>query len=37
MGCRILTTSKVGAMTIRVDGEDFEVETFLDGKLDSEK
>ena len=37
MGCKVLTTSKVGAISIRVDEEEFEVETFLDGKLDSEK
>ena len=33
MGCRVLATSKAGAITIRVDEDDFEVETFLNGKL----
>ena len=34
MGCRVLTTSKAGAVTIRVGEKVFEVETFLNGKLD---
>jgi competence protein ComEC len=35
MGCRVLTTSKSGAVTIRISENDFEVETFLQGKLDN--
>ncbi len=37
MGCRVLSTSKAGAITIRVGENVFEVETFLNGKLDIEK
>ena len=37
MGCKVLSTSKAGAITIRVGEKLFEVETFLDGKLDIEK
>ena len=34
IGCKILTIAKAGAVTIRVDKDLFEVETFLNGKLE---
>ena len=35
-GCKVLSTSKAGAITVRVGENAFEVETFLNGKLDVE-
>ena len=34
MGCKVLSIAKTGAVTIRVEKDRFEVETFLNGKLE---